>query len=126
MTLTTIGVIAIALYFYGESFIAIFNNEPDVVQAGRTMQLAFIPFYILLPINQVYSGVLRGAGKSAVPMYIMIFNFVVLRQIYLAVITQLTSSVYYVFMGWPVTWVTCSIMFIIYYHKVKWLPENDS
>lgn len=126
MTFATIGSIALALYFYGEAFIAVFNSEVDVVQAGRTMQLAFIPFYILLPINQIYSGVLRGAGKSAVPMYIMIFNFVILRQIYLAIITQMTSSVYYVFMGWPVTWITCSIMFIIYYHKVKWLPESDS
>jgi len=126
MTLATIGAIAIILYFYGEAFIAVFNNEPDVVQAGRTMQLAFIPFYILLPINQVYSGVLRGAGKSAVPMYIMIFNFVILRQIYLAIITKMTTSVYYVFMGWPVTWITCALMFVIYYHKAKWLPENDS
>ena len=112
------------LYFFGEAFIAFFNSEIDVVKAGRTMQMAFIPFYILLPFNNVYGGVLRGAGKSAVPMYIMVFNFVILRQIYLAIITKLTSSVYYVFMGWPVTWITCTIMFIIYYHKVKWLPEE--
>lgn len=124
MTLAVIGVIAIGLYFYGESAIAIFNSEPDVIEAGRTMQLAFVPFYILLPIIQIYNGVLRGAGKSSIPMYIMVFNFVILRQIYLAIITQITTSVYYVFMGWPVTWVTCAIMFIIYYFKVDWLPHE--
>ena len=124
ISLATIGCISLALYFFGEAFIAFFNSEIDVVKAGRTMQMAFIPFYILLPFNNVYGGVLRGAGKSAVPMYIMVFNFVILRQIYLAIITKLTSSVYYVFMGWPVTWITCTIMFIIYYHKVKWLPEE--
>jgi len=126
MILAVIAAIAIALFFYGESCIAIFNSEPDVVQAGRTMQLAFVPFYILLPISQIYSGVLRGAGKSSVPMYIMVFNFVILRQIYLAIITKMTTSVYYVFMGWPVTWITCAIMFIIYYHKVDWLNENNA
>lgn len=124
MALSVIAVIAVILFFFGESFIAFFNNEPDVVQAGRTMQLAFVPFYIVLPFNQIYNGVLRGAGKSSVPMYIMVFNFVVLRQIYLAIITKITTSVYYVFMGWPVTWVTCALMFIIYYYKVDWLPKE--
>ena len=124
MTLAVIASISLLLFFYGESFIAIFNSEVDVIQAGRTMQLAFVPFYIVLPIVQIYNGVLRGAGKSSIPMYIMVFNFVILRQIYLAIITKLTTSVYYVFMGWPVTWITCAIMFMIYYHKVDWLPHE--
>ena len=126
MTFAVIAFISVILFLYGKSFIAVFNSEPSVVEAGRTMQLAFVPFYIVLPIVQFYNGVLRGAGKSSVPMYIMVFNFVILRQIYLILITKITSSVYYVFMGWPVTWVTCAIMFIIYYHKVNWLNENNA
>lgn len=122
MTAAVIGAMAISLFFFGEEFIAIFNSEPAVVEAGRTMQLAFVPFYIVLPIVQIYNGVLRGAGKSSVPMYIMVFNFVILRQIYLFFVTQMTNEVYYVFLGWPVTWITCAIMFIVYYHKVNWLP----
>ena len=125
MTMAVIATMAISLFFFGESFIAIFNSEPDVIQAGRTMQLAFVPFYIMLPVVQIYNGVLRGAGKSSVPMYIMVFNFVILRQIYLAIVTHMTSDVYFVFMGWPVTWVTCAIMFIIYYHKVNWLNQQS-
>lgn len=125
MTMAVIAIMAISLFFFGESFIAIFNSEPDVIQAGRTMQLAFVPFYIMLPVVQIYNGVLRGAGKSSVPMYIMVFNFVILRQIYLAIVTQMTSDVYFVFMGWPVTWVTCAIMFVIYYHKVNWLNQES-
>lgn len=121
MTVGVIGAMAISLFFFGEEFIAIFNNEPAVIQAGRTMQLAFVPFYIVLPIVQIYNGVLRGAGKSSIPMYIMVFNFVILRQIYLFFVTQITNEVFYVFLGWPVTWITCAIMFIIYYHKVNWL-----
>lgn len=124
MSLLVVGIMSIILFIFGKDFIAIFNNEPDVIQAGWTMLLAFTPFYILLPINQIYNGVLRGAGKSSVPMYLMIFNFVILRQIYLAVVTTMTNDVYFVFLGWPITWFTCAIMFIIYYHKVKWLPEE--
>jgi putative MATE family efflux protein len=124
MSFMVIGMIAIILYLFGETFISVFNSEADVVKAGRTMQMAFVPFYIILPINQIYSGVLRGAGKSSVPMYIMVLNFVFFRQIYLAIITKFTTSVYYVFMGWPVTWITCALMFIVYYHKSNWLPQE--
>lgn len=123
MTMAVIATISVLLYFFGKSFIAIFNSETDVVEAGRLMQLAFVPFYILLPISQITAGVLRGAGKSSVPMYIMVFNFVVLRQIYLVIITKFTSDVFYVFLGWPLTWITSAIMFIIYYNKVDWLPK---
>lgn len=126
MSITITLLMALTLFLFGKDFIAIFNNESDVINAGWTMLLAFIPFYVFLPINQIYNGVLRGAGRSSIPMYIMVFNFVILRQIYLAIITKITSDVYFVFMGWSITWVTCAIMFIIYYYKVDWLPKEES
>lgn len=120
----TIGCFVVIMYFFGRDFIALFNQEKDVIDAGRLMQLTFLPFYIFLPINQVINGVLRGAGRSAVPMYVMIFSFVFLRQIYLFLITKVTSDVVYVFLGWPTTWVVCSLIFIVYFFKVQWLPQE--
>ncbi len=122
MTFAVIAVMALFLFFFGRQVISIFNSDPAVIEAGWKMLFAFTTFYIVLPIVQIYNGVLRGAGKSSVPMYIMVFNFVILRQIYLAIITQFTNDVSFVFFGWPVTWITAAIMFIIYYHKVQWLP----
>jgi putative MATE family efflux protein len=124
LALFTISIFVVVMYFFGKDFIALFNQEKDVIEAGRLMQLVFLPFYIVLPINQVINGVLRGAGKSAIPMYVMVFSFVILRQIYLFIVTKFTESVAFVFMAWPVTWVVCSAIFIIYYFKVDWLPED--
>ena len=124
MTFAVVGAMAIFLFFFGKNVISIFNSDPAVVEAGWKMLFAFITCYIVLPIVQIYNGVLRGAGKSSIPMYIMVFNFVILRQIYLAIITHITNDVFFVFFGWPVTWISAAIMFMIYYHKVKWLPEQ--
>lgn len=121
----TIGIFVVVMYFFGKDFIAIFNQEKEVIEAGRLMQLIFLPFYLFLPINQIINGVLRGAGKSTIPMYIMVFSFVILRQIYLFIITRFTSSVAYVFFGWPVTWIVSSIIFLVYYYKVDWLNVKD-
>lgn len=125
MTLGVIALIVVALFGFGKDFISVFNSDPSVIEAGWTMLFAFLPFYLLLPIVQIYNGVLRGAGKSSVPMYIMVLNFVVLRQIYLAIVTKMTSDLYFIFFGWPITWITCAIMFVIYYHKVNWLKEYE-
>lgn len=124
LAMLTIGYFVVIMYFFGRDFIALFNQEKEVIEAGRLMQLVFLPFYIVLPINQVINGVLRGAGRSSVPMYVMVFSFVVLRQLYLFVVTKLTSDITYVFFGWPLTWVVSSIIFVIYFYKVKWLPEE--
>ncbi|WP_270469318.1 MATE family efflux transporter [Faecalibacillus faecis] len=124
LAMVTIGFFVVIMYFFGRDFIALFNQEKDVIDAGRLMQLTFLPFYIFLPINQVINGVLRGAGRSAVPMYVMIFSFVFLRQIYLFLVTKVTSGVVYVFLGWPTTWVVCSLIFIVYFFKVQWLPQE--
>ena len=124
LAMITIGFFVVIMYFFGCDFIALFNQEKDVIDAGRLMQLTFLPFYIVLPINQVINGVLRGAGRSAVPMYVMIFSFVFLRQIYLFLVTKVTSDVIYVFLGWPTTWVVCSLIFIVYFFKVQWLPQE--
>lgn len=124
LAMVTIGFFVVIMYFFGRDFIALFNQEKDVIDAGRLMQLTFLPFYIFLPINQVINGVLRGAGRSAVPMYVMIFSFIFLRQIYLFLVTKVTSDVVYVFLGWPTTWVVCSLIFIVYFFKVQWLPQE--
>lgn len=124
LAMLTIGTFVILMYFFGRDFIALFNQEKEVIEAGRLMQLVFLPFYIVLPINQVINGVLRGAGRSSVPMYVMVFSFVVLRQAYLFVITKLTSDIAYVFFAWPVTWIVCSVIFLIYFFKVDWLPQE--
>lgn len=124
LAMLTIGTFVIIMYIFGRDFIALFNSEKEVIEAGRLMQLVFLPFYIFLPINQVINGVLRGAGRSTVPMYVMIFSFVVLRQLYLFFITKVTSDIAYVFFGWPLTWIVCSVIFLVYFFKVDWLQKD--
>lgn len=126
LAMITIGTFVVLMYLFGRNFIALFNQEEAVIEAGRLMQLVFLPFYIFLPINQVINGVLRGAGRSSVPMYVMVFSFVVLRQAYLFVVTKLTDNIAYIFFGWPVTWIVCSAIFVFYFFKVDWLPQYDN
>ena len=110
MGLAVIGVISLGLFFFGKEAISLFNSDTEVIKAGRTMQLIFLCAYWVLPFGQILAGVLRGAGKSTGPMIILIINYVIIRQTYLAIATQFTSDVRFVFMAWPLTWITNALM----------------
>ena len=68
-------------------------------------------------VNQILASTLRGLGDSKAPMIIMLGSFVVFRQIYLMIVSHLTSSVIPVAMGYPMGWLVCSLCIAIYYRK---------
>ena len=48
----------------------IFTEEKEVVKYGSQFIMFIVPLYFIYAMNQILSGVLRGAGKTFVPMII--------------------------------------------------------
>jgi len=77
-----------------------------------------IPLFVLCCPNQIYAAALRGAGDSKTPMYMMLFSFVVFRQVYLFVMSNyISNTILPLAMGYPVGWAVCSLLLVVYYHK---------
>ena len=52
-------------------------------------------------------------------MYIMLFSFVVFRQIYLYVTANfISNTVLPIAMSYPAGWLMCSVVTLVYYHRV--------
>ena len=99
--------------------VAFFNDKPEVVAYGVMFLRLLCPCYVMVCINQIYAGSLRGAGISQPPTYIMLFSFVVFRQIYLFVLTNyITNTPLPVAAGYPLGWLMCSVLTLIYYSRV--------
>ena len=99
---------------------AFFNSKPEVVSYGALLLRLLSPFYFFFCINQVYSGALRGAGNSQVPMFIMLGSFVVFRQIYLYVMANyISNEIVPIAMGYPAGWFVCSAVTLLYYAHCK-------
>ena len=99
---------------------AFFNSKPEVVSYGALLLRLLSPFYFFFCINQVYSGALRGAGNSQVPMFIMLGSFVVFRQIYLYVMANyISNEIVPIAMGYPAGWFVCSAVTLLYYARCK-------
>lgn len=112
-----------AMCLEGPLLIGIFTDDAQVIENGSMMLRLFSYAYWLLPVIHILSGALRGAGKARIPMYFMLGSFVVMRQIYLAVVLPMTHSLVTVMAGWPVTWAVCAVGIAVYYFRVDWLKN---
>lgn len=116
--LTVTAVISALVVAAAPLLSAFFNPEPHVVEFGTMFLRWLTPFYIVACFNQIYVGALRGAGDSQNPMLILIFSFVVFRQIYLYVVSNFISNTPLAMgMSYPAGWIVCSVLIIAHYRR---------
>ena len=115
ITCLVIGVTAAVLTFFAPAAVRMFSPDEAVIRYGAMFIRTNAFFLIFNGIAQVLAGALRGRGDSRGPMVIMLFNFVVVRQIYLYWVTHfVTNTPRLVGFGYPVGWVLCCVMELIY------------
>ncbi len=109
-------VLASLIFIFAPEAIAIFTSDDSVIAYGTLFLRLNVFFLCFNAINHTLAGALRGRGDSAAPMFIMIFSFVILRQIYLYAGTRLIGyNEIVVGLGYPVGWVSCCIIELIYF-----------
>lgn len=111
-------VLMVPVLLFAPQIVAFFNDKAEVVAYGALMLRYLSPFYVPCCFNQVYAGALRGAGNTRTPVIIMLSSFVVLRQVYLFVMSRVWNEVIPIAMSYPAGWILCSILTTIYYHHV--------
>lgn len=125
MSLGSTAVLVIPIMIFAPGMVSIFNSNPEIIDFGATFIRLLTPFYLLWCVNQIYSGALRGVGKSTGPMIIMLASFVLFRQTYLFVVANfISNTVIPIAMGFPAGWVLSAIITIIYY-KITGLKPKE-
>ncbi len=115
ITCLVIGVTAAVLTFFAPAAVRMFSPDEAVIRYGAMFIRTNAFFLIFNGIAQVLAGALRGRGDSRGPMVIMLFSFVVVRQIYLYWVTHFVANTpRLVGFGYPVGWVLCCVMELIY------------
>lgn len=125
LTMAVTQIIGIFIYFFAPQVIPIFNSDPAVVEYGTMMARNVVFGYFLVSFSHGMGGVLRGAGLSKVPMFVMIGCWCALRIAWLEIMVPLTNDIHTVFWGYPLTWLISGIIFIIYFLKVDWLHKKE-
>ena len=118
LSIATALILMAPVIIFAPLLASLFNNDPDVLSYGVHFIRLMMPFYLAISFNQIFANALRGAGNSVTPMVIMMGSFIVFRQIYLYFISKYFNNITATALGYPLGWVLCSILLIIYYWKV--------
>lgn len=113
-------IVGIILWIFAPILIRIFTGEPDVIAYGVKQMRTESLFYFLLALSHCLAGILRGAGKTNIPMIVMLISWCAIRITYITIMIRLIPDIRVIFWAYPLTWFISSVVFLIYYKKANW------
>ena len=116
LAVSTIVVVGGILVLNARYAVMLFTQDESVIAFGVMFIRTNTMFVLFNGVNHVLAGALRGRGDSRGPMSIMLMGFVVLRQIYLFILTRFISNTPRpVGFSYPVGWMLTMVMELGYY-----------
>ncbi len=116
--------IGLLMYFGSEPLIALFSRDPEVIAFGVQKSRIASLFLWALALSHAMAGIFRGAGKSIVPMSVMLAVWCIFRIIFIQVGLSIVMDIRVVYWAYPVTWTISSVIFFIYYFSVDWMRQT--
>ena len=120
LCISTTLVVSCLLLIFGQNLLQLFTKDQEVIEYGLMMIRTLAPLYFLLATTHAFNGIIRGMGKTLVPMIVMIVCWCAMRMAWILITVPIFNDIRTVFLGWPITWLASSIFFIIYYKRFKW------
>lgn len=126
-TLTTMvaaEITGVLMYLFIPQLLRLFISDPEAIAYGIIHARVDTLFYCLLALAHCAAGILRGCGKSTVPMIVMLSCWCVLRSIYVTVILRFIHEFRMISWAYPITWGVSCILFVFYLYRLNW--ERDA
>lgn len=121
-------IVGILFYIFAPALVGFFNDSPEVVDFGTRHMRTICLFFSLLALSHCIASVLRGAGRSMVPMFVMLASWCALRVTYITIALRFVNELETVSRAYPITWACSSIIYLIYFFTADWIHgfEKDA
>ncbi|MBQ4313734.1 MAG: MATE family efflux transporter [Clostridia bacterium] len=124
-SITLAEVVGVLIFFLSPLLIAAFNDDPAVVQFGKTQARTESLFYCLLALSHCIAAIMRGAGKATVPMFTMMLCWGAIRITYITLMVKAIPVINVIFWAYPLTWGLSSIIFLVYFFSADWVHNFE-
>lgn len=121
----TAELIGIVSYVFAPQLIGFFGDSAAAIDYGTRHMRTICLFYCLLAFSHCIAGIMRGAGKASVPMFVMLGCWCIFRVSYISVAVRLVNELTMVSMAYPITWTLSSVIFLIYFLKADWIHNFE-
>lgn len=115
--------ISIVVYMISPWLFPLFSKDPMVNQIGVAMMRYLTRFYILFVSIEIFTGILRGAGDTLIPMIIGAVGVCLIRSIWIIFVLPMSNNMYTMMNSYPISWGITSIAFYVYFFKFSKLKQ---
>lgn len=106
-------------YVFGSQISSIYTDNSDVIKCSvEILALTTIP-YFLCGIMDAWPGIIRGMGRSTVPMILCIIGTVGVRILWIFFFFPHYRTLRYLFISYPVSWIATIIMQLAYFFIIR-------
>ena len=109
----------ILAWLLGPQLMMIFTTDPEVIKIGADYLRIVCSFYIFFSAMFTFSGVLRGAGDTLIPMFITLMSLWLIR-IPLSYGLSGWWGINGAWWGIPLAWISGAVFSYFYYKAGKW------
>ena len=121
------AVLTVLILLFGKPLMGIFTKTEELVNISYHMMQILCVGYIAMEVTQCLSGIMRGAGDTVTPMWISIFNSVIMRVPAAYLLVWLTKTPEnpqgnpaMMFLSLMITWCVGALLTFIMYRRGKW------
>lgn len=111
---------AVVFAFGAGQLIGLFNPDPGVVAVGTSYLWIIGPFIMVFAAMFMFSGVLRGAGESIVPLVSTLVAMWAVR-VPVAFVFSAWWGLNGVWLAWPTGWFVGLMVSWLYYRSGRWV-----
>ena len=118
-------IIGVIVYLFAPQLLRFFVNVDEAVAIGERHARIICLFFFLLAFSHCAAGVLRGCGKSIVPMITMLAFWCGVRIIYVTTTLHFIPNFSVISWAYPLTWTVSSIVFLTFLLKSDWVHSFE-
>ena len=116
----------IVMFFFMPQLLSLFIDTPEAIAYGVLHARIDTLFYCMLALAHCSAGILRGCGKSTVPMVIMLGCWCVLRSVYVTLILKVIHEFRMICWAYPLTWTVSCVLFVFYLSRLDWKKSAEA
>lgn len=106
-------------YVFGSQISSVYTDDSDVIKSSvEILAITTIP-YFLCGIMDVWPGILRGMGRSTVPMILCLIGTVGVRILWIFCFFPHHRTLRYLFISYPVSWIATIVMQVAYFFIIR-------
>ena len=114
-------IIGVIFYVFAPQLLYFFVKSEAAIAIGVRHARIICLFFFLLAFSHCAAGVLRGCGKTMVPMVTMLAFWCGIRITYVTATLHFIPDFSVISWAYPLTWSLSSIVFLLFLLKSDWV-----